>query len=298
MTRFEPGVFLLLIQLLLSVSGNAVFAAGKYFETEPGVELYYEDSGSGAPIVFVPGWTFTTEVFIHQQRHFSQSNRVIVLDPRSQGRSSISLHGNDYVTHGADLARLIKHLALKDFVLVGWSNGCLETWAYIRAEGLDKLRAHACIDLSPKPLATETDVWVEGPLDDIAVAYHTYLRDAKGQRQFVAWYTQEVMVERELDAQELDWAVAQSLRSPPFVAAALFASGLFSDYRAEAKLLDKSRPSLFVIAKHWADSAVPYIQQNFPATQTVVLGGHMMFWEHPQAFNQALENFLVPEQQP
>jgi pimeloyl-ACP methyl ester carboxylesterase len=96
---------------------------GKYIEVEPGVELYYEDYGQGTPLLFVPGWTFTGEVFEHQVAHFAATHRVIVVDPRGQGRSSVTLHGNDYATHGADLAKLIKALELRDVVLVGWSFG-------------------------------------------------------------------------------------------------------------------------------------------------------------------------------
>lgn len=122
---------------------------GNYIEVEPGVEIYYEEKGTGTPIVFVPGWTFTTEVFVHQIEHFSKTHRVIAIDPRSQGRSSITLHGNDYTTHAADLAKIIKALDLQDVVLVGWSFGCLETWGYVKQEGTKALQAMVCIDLSP-----------------------------------------------------------------------------------------------------------------------------------------------------
>jgi non-heme chloroperoxidase len=127
---------------------------GKYIEVEPGVELYYEDYGQGTPLLFVPGWTFTGEVFEHQVAHFAATHRVIVVDPRGQGRSSVTLHGNDYATHGADLAKLIKALELRDVVLVGWSFGSLAAWGYVQQEGLAALKAMVGIDLSPKPLST------------------------------------------------------------------------------------------------------------------------------------------------
>lgn len=87
--------------------------SGTYLEVEPGVELYYEDSGEGPPLVLVPGWSFTTEVFTHQFAHFSKSHRVVSFDPRSQGRSTVTLHGNDYETQSTDLAKLIDHLELE-----------------------------------------------------------------------------------------------------------------------------------------------------------------------------------------
>lgn len=266
---------------------------GKYIEVEPGVEIYYEDKGEGTPIVFVPGWTFTGEVFDHQVAHFANTHRVITMDPRSQGRSSVTLHGNDYTTHAADLAKLIKALGLKDVVLVGWSFGCLAAWGYVRQEGLDALKAMVCIDLSPKPLSANPGDWVEGPLDEIAGAYTSFLRSRQGQRDFVTYYADEVMVQRELLPEEMFWIVEQSFKTPPHVAAALFASGMFSNYIEEAKAVDASLPALSIIAEHWADTAVAFVNRHFPNTKTAVLGGHMMFWEHPDKFNAILGDFLA-----
>jgi pimeloyl-ACP methyl ester carboxylesterase len=266
---------------------------GKYIEVEPGVEIYYEEMGTGTPLVFVPGWTFTSEVFIHQMEHFSKTHRVIAIDPRSQGRSSMTLHGNDYAAHAADLASIIQALDLQDIVLVGWSFGCLETWGYVKLNGVKALKAMVCIDLSPKPLSVNSQDWVEGPLDEIAGAYNTYLLSRKGQREFVTYYADEVMVQRELNPDEMFWIVEQSLKTPTYIASALFASGMFSNHMAEAKLVDDTLPALSIIAEHWADTAVPFMQQHFPKTKTAVLGGHMMFWEHPEKFNTILGDFIA-----
>ncbi|MGR8948320.1 MAG: alpha/beta fold hydrolase [Gammaproteobacteria bacterium] len=270
--------------------------ADNYLQVEAGIELFYQDTGpnndSNATMILVPGWTFSTEVFSQQISHFSKTRRVIALDPRSQGRSTLTVAGNDYITHASDLAKLIDALALDNFVLVGWSFGCLDTWGYIKLAGIGKVRAHVCIDLPPKPLSIDTDDWVEGPLDDVAAAYHTYLRTPQGQREFVRWYADEVMIQREISAEEMSWIVQQSLRSPPFVAAALFASGNFSNHLPEAKRLDESRPSLFVVAEHWSGTAVPYLNAQLPKSTVKVLGGHMMFWEFAQEFNRIVDDFL------
>ncbi len=284
---------------LISVLAVVVFVlsplpllAGGYIEVEPDVDIYYEEKGQGPTIVIVPGFTFTTEVFEHQLDGLSKSYRVVVIDPRSQGRSTVTVSGNDYITHADDLAKVIKKLDLKDITLVGWSFGCLTTWGYIRQEGLDNLKRHVCIDLSPKPLSVNPDDWVEGPLDEIAAGYHM-LRTPKGQRDFVAWYADEVMVQRDLTPEEMTWIVEQSAMSPPFVAAALFASGMFSNYMAEAKLLDEKRPSLMIVSEHWADTAKAFLGKHFPKTKVEVLGGHMMFWEHPDKFNKIIEDFIT-----
>jgi pimeloyl-ACP methyl ester carboxylesterase len=291
--NYPPLLIIIAIALCLTaIPFSSIARAGGFITIEPGVEMYYEDQGQGPPLLFVPGWTFTTEVFKHQLDRFSKSNRVVVIDPRSHGRSTVTLEGNDYVTHAADLAKVVESLDLNDFVLVGWSFGCLTTYGYVKQKGTDRLKGHVCIDLSPKPLSTQAGDWVEGPLDDIAGGYH-YLRTPAGQREFVAGYAEQVMVQRKLTKEELFWIVDQSAKSPPWVAAALFASGMFSNHMVEAALLDKTLPSLNIVAEHWKDTAVPFLKNHFPNTKVAVLGGHMMFWEHHEKFNKILSDFMA-----
>ena len=266
---------------------------GKYIKIEPGVEIFVQDTGSGDPLVLIPGWTFTTEVFHKQIEHFQKTNRVIAIDPRSHGRSSVTLHGNDYVTHGADLAKVIDALELKDVTLIGWSFGCLTMWEYIRQYGTGNLKSLVFVDLSAKPLSVNHEQdWVEGPLDEIAAVYTQYLRDPEKQREFVTAYATDVMVQRELEEKELNWIVEQSAKTPHYIAAQLFASGMFSDYRQEARLASESVPTLTIVAEHWADTAKNFVAQHAPQSAVEVLGGHMMFWEHAEKFNQIIGQFL------
>jgi non-heme chloroperoxidase len=268
---------------------------GNYIEVEPGIELFVEDIGSGEPIVFIPGFTFTTEVFSEQVKHFSKTHRTIVIDPRSHGRSTMTVHGNDYVTHGMDLQKVLKELKVENATLAGWSFGCLTVWEYIRQFGTDGIKSLVFIDMPPKSLSLQQDKdWVEGPLDDMAAAYTNYLRNPKGQRDFISAYATGVMVQRELKDEELDWIVEQSLKTPYYIAANLFSSGLFSDYRDEAAKSSESVPTLYVVAEHWAEAATSYLSTLVPKVSVEVLGGHLMFWEHSEKFNEIVEGFLEP----
>ncbi|KSU60339.1 haloperoxidase [[Bacillus] enclensis] len=264
-----------------------------YIEVEPGIELYVQDTGSGDPIIFIPGFTFTTEVFTEQVEHFSKTRRTIVIDPRSHGRSTITVHGNDYVTHGTDLGKVLKQLKVENATLVGWSFGCLTLWEYIRQFGADGIKTLVFIDMPPKSLSLNQDKeWVEGPLDDMAAAYTNYLRNPKGQRDFISAYATGVMVQRELKDDELNWIVEQSLKTPYYIAANLFSSGLFSDYRVEAAESSEALPTLYVVAEHWAKAAVSTVSTLAPKASVEVLGGHLMFWEHSEKFNELVDSFL------
>lgn len=267
-------------------------SGGKYVEVDPGVELFVQDVGKGDPIVFIPGFTFTTEVFSKQVEHFSKTNRVIVIDPRSHGRSTVTVHGNDYVTHGTDLGKVLRELDVENAVLAGWSFGCLTVWEYVKQFGFERIRSLVLIDMSPKSLSVNDGDWTEGPLDEIGSIYNTYLRNPQGHREFITSYITQVMVQRKLREEELAWLVGESLKTPYYIAANLFASGMFSDYWEQARIASETVPVLNVVAEHWADTAKAFIEKTALRSKVAVLGGHMMFWEHSEKFNEILEQFL------
>lgn len=265
---------------------------GKYIEVDPGIELFVQDVGQGDSLVFIPGFTFTTEVFSKQVDYFSRTNRVIVIDPRSHGRSTTTVHGNDYVTHGTDLAKVLKQLNVKGATLVGWSFGCFTVWEYMKQHSGHSIKSLVLIDMPPKSLSVNDEDWVEGSLDDIAAIYNTHLRTPQGQREFITDYITQVMVQRNLKEQELTLLIEQSLKTPYYIAGNLFASGMFSDYREEAKMASESVPTLAIVAEHWADTAVPFLKSLSPNSSIEILGGHMMFWEYGDKFNEMLDRFL------
>jgi pimeloyl-ACP methyl ester carboxylesterase len=266
-------------------------AVGKYVEVSPGVELYYEEVGSGVPIVFVPGWTFTTEVFEHQVAHFSKTHRVIAVDPRSQGRSPVQPGGNNYEQHAADLAGFIKKLDLTGFILVGWSVGNHTVWKYVEHEGTSALKALVTIDMSPTSMSPNPDNWTEGTFEELAGVYNM-LETSQGHRGFVEAYATELMVQRALTPAELFWIIDLSVRTPTAIARELFASLLFSDCTKGAKTASESVPTLNFIAEHWSARAEPFMTKMFPKTKNVVMGGHLLFWEHHEKFNRILEEFI------
>jgi pimeloyl-ACP methyl ester carboxylesterase len=264
---------------------------GAFLEVEPGIELYYEDYGEGPPLVFIPGWTFTTEVFVHQFEHFSKTHRVVSFDPRSQGRSTLTLHGNDYQTQGADLCKLMDHLNLKDPVLIGWSAASLTVWEVVRLRGCAPLKGLVTIDMPPTPLTGRDEDWAEFDMAGAAKFYQG-LMTSKDHRELITWYAKELMVQRNLTTEELAWIVGQSTGTPPWVAAAYCASEWFSDYLPEAKEVDQKLQALFIVAESAAEKALPFLSKHLPNTQVQLLGGHFMFWEHPDQFNKTLEGFI------
>lgn len=265
----------------------------KYISVAADVELHYLDRGAGQPILFIPGLTFAGEIFAAQIEHFSKSHRVIAIDPRGQGLSTKTVHGNDYLTHGRDLAALIEALDLKDLVLVGWSTGNLEVWAYISQYGSERLKAAVTIDMSPLPLSPDPECWTEASIEEIRMVASQVLTSAEGTRAFFSDYATGVMVQRPMEPGELEYLLDISARTPYYICQALFNNAVLSDFFDTARQVSETLPSLMFIAEHWAEVAQPFMTRNFPGTKTHVMGGHLMFYEYPEQWNRVLEDFLA-----
>jgi non-heme chloroperoxidase len=268
------------------IAKEAAGVDGDFVRISDDVELYCEQAGEGTPLIFIPGWTFTTAVFAHQLAHFAGCYRVVTFDPRGHGRSSRTLENHNYRQHGADLAALIARLDLKKVILAGWSFGCLDAYAYVRREGIGNVKAFVAIDELPKSLAAAKNDGGEGDLATWRqfIDGTTYAR-RDFTREFSKW-----MVKRDLSAKELDWLVDQSLQTPSSTALLLLA--MFADYTAEARLMDGKIPVLNVLREERAERALAWIRTNLPHAESFVCKGHLHFWAEPEVFNAALDAFL------
>jgi non-heme chloroperoxidase len=91
-------------------------------ENSADVEIYYEDHGSGQPVVLIHGYPLNGDSWEKQERALLEAGyRVITYDGRGFGQSSQFTIGYDLDTFAADLKTLFDHLQLNDVVLVGFS---------------------------------------------------------------------------------------------------------------------------------------------------------------------------------
>lgn len=267
----------------------------KYFTVAPNVELHYLEKGEGKPILFIPGLTYSGEIFMEQIEHFSKDYRVIAIDPRGQGLSTKTVDGNDYLTHGRDLASLIEALDLRDLVLVGWSTGNLEVWSYIQQFGKERVSAAVTIDMSPHPLSPDPKWWTEGSIEDLSEVATQVMTSPEGVRAFFIEYLEEIMIQGKMEAEELEYLVDMSGKTPHYICQSLFCNAVFSNFFDTAKDVSETLPSLMFIAEHWSDVAKPFMEKHFKGTKTNVMGGHLMFYEYPEKWNSALEEFMASE---
>src|SRR6202008_2631537 len=100
-------------------------------ENSAPIELYYEDHGSGQPVVLIHGYPLDGHSWEKQLPGLLEAGkRVITYDRRGFGHSSQPTTGYDYDTFAADLKVLIDKLDLREAVLAGFSMGTGEVTRY------------------------------------------------------------------------------------------------------------------------------------------------------------------------
>jgi non-heme chloroperoxidase len=277
--------------LALTLSFYATAFAGQYVRVSPDLELYYEEAGSGSPLIFITGWTGVNEAFAQDQfPHFSKKYRVLAYDPRAQGRSSKTLEGHNYIQHGKDLRAFMETLKLKDPIVVGWSNGCTDVYGYFRTYGTDNIKAFVCIDQSPKQHRAQKGDW--GDFSDVSEV-GGFINGAAYDRPALMNEFLPTMLKRKITPEEVNWSLDQVRKTPNYVAVLLAADGSFADYTPEAVMIDGKIPVLNFVSEAQAESAKAWLAKNAPHSKIVVLGNHWMFHEFPDKFNAALDAFLA-----
>ncbi|MFE2749539.1 alpha/beta fold hydrolase [Streptomyces scopuliridis] len=270
-------------------------------ENSTPVELYYEDQGSGQPVVLIHGYPLNGHSWERQTRELlAQGYRVITYDRRGFGQSSKVNSGYDYDTFAADLNTVLETLNLRDVVLVGFSMGTGELARYVSRYGHERVAKLAFLaSLEPFLVAREDnpDGVPQEIFDGIAAT-------AKADRY--AWYKQFYADFYNLDenlgtriSEEVvtgSWNVA--IRSAPVAAYAVVPAWI-EDFRPDVEAVRVSgKPAL--ILHGTKDNILPIdatarrFHNALPEADYVEVEGapHGLLWTHADEVNTALRDFL------
>ncbi len=96
----------------------------EYIEVEPNVHLHVTDAGEGKPIVLIPGWPLSDEMYEYQYNDLINKNfHVIGITLRGFGKSSKPYGDYNYDIHASDIKKVLDKLDIKDAILGGFSMG-------------------------------------------------------------------------------------------------------------------------------------------------------------------------------
>src|SRR5258708_16591844 len=114
------------------------------------IDIYYEDHGSGRPVVLIHGFPLSGAAWEKQVSALLKAGyRTITYDRRGFGKSSQPTLGYDYDTFAADLNTIMTTLDLRDAALVGHSMGTGEVARYLGTYGSD--RVNKAVFVAPIP---------------------------------------------------------------------------------------------------------------------------------------------------
>ncbi|MDO4904707.1 MAG: alpha/beta hydrolase [Lautropia sp.] len=99
---------------------------GEYVEVD-GARLYVEQQGNlaGPPLIFVPGGFGEIEVFNKLTPTLGRTHRLIGIDSRGHGKSTLGPHPLSYRRLAQDVAAVASHLQLARYSVLGHSDGAI-----------------------------------------------------------------------------------------------------------------------------------------------------------------------------
>ncbi|MFF2276784.1 alpha/beta fold hydrolase [Agromyces sp. NPDC058126] len=268
-------------------------------ENSQNIDLYYEDHGSGQPVVLIHGYPLSGASWEKQSAALLQAGyRVITYDRRGFGKSSQPTTGYDYDTFAHDLKVVLETLDLRDVVLVGFSMGTGELGRYLGAYGGERI-AKAAFLASLEPFLLQAD---DNPTGVPAEVFAGIEAAAKADRY--AWFDDFFQDFYNLDetlgsriseaAVRGSWNTAAS--ASWFASSAVVQSWL-TDFRDDIAKVEV--PSL--ILHGTADRILPIdatareFVKRLPSADYVEIEGapHGLLWTHGDEVTEALLAFLA-----
>lgn len=267
-------------------------------ENTTDIELYYEDHGTGQPVVLIHGYPLDGSSWEKQTAALLEAgHRVITYDRRGFGRSSKATEGYDYDTFAADLKTVLDTLDLRDVVLVGFSMGTGELGRYLGTYGSERV-AKAVFLGSLEPYLLQADDNPDGVpqsvFDELLAAVQAD-RYAFFTQFFSGFFNTDEFLGNRLSQEALDANQQLAYNASPY--ASVWAQPTWlTDFRGDIEKIDV--PSLIVHGT--GDNILPVdatgrrFAQALPAATYVEIEGapHGMLWTHADEVNEILLDFL------
>src|SRR6266481_653353 len=270
-------------------------------ENSGNIDLHYEDHGSGSPVILIHGYPLSGASWEKQvPALLDAGHRVITYDRRGFGKSNKPTTGYNYDTFAEDLHRLITHLEVRDFAVVGFSMGGGEVARYLGKYGSNGVSKAVIISGVP-PFLLKTPDNPEGVDGSVfegiqkAVAADRY---AFFTEFFKNFYNTDVLLNKRVSEQavQASWNLAAGASATASLACV---PTWHEDFRKDVNKIDVST----LVMHGDADRILP-IAASGARTAKLIKGArlavvkdgpHCITWTHADEVNAELVNFLGKE---
>ena len=246
-----------------------------------GNKIYYEDTGNGAPVIFLHGNPGTHRLWQYQSSHFKDRYRVLGIDMRGFGQSDKPV-GADYHPSAlaSDIAEIISRLNLNRPVLAGLSMGSMVSLAL----ALEYPERIGGLILA----GTTSDRRDRDPEKELQrlrrLGFDLYL-----SQLVTSWYMPDA------DPQLIEWTLSQVRTTEQHVREATIAA--LARFHVTDRLREIKVPTLIMAGD--TDAVTPAdrartIQERILESELVVFpnAGHMFIAECPDQVNPVMDKFL------
>jgi non-heme chloroperoxidase len=267
-------------------------------ENSGNIDLYYEDHGSGEPVVLIHGYPLSGASWEKQVPVLlSAGHRIVTYDRRGFGKSSQPTTGYNYDTFAEDLHKLVAQLELRDFALVGFSMGGGEVARYLGKYGSKGVSKAVIISgippfllkTSDNPEGVDGSVF-EGIQKAIVADRYTFFTEF-----FKNFYNTDLLLGKRVSEQavQASWNLAAAASATASLACV---PTWHEDFRKDLARFDV--PTLVIHGD--ADRILP-ISASGPRTAKLIKGArlrvvkdgpHCITWTHAEEVNSELVTFL------
>jgi pimeloyl-ACP methyl ester carboxylesterase len=264
-----------------------------------GTRLYYEEAGTGLPVVFVHEFAGDYRTWEPQMRHFSRSHRCVTYSQRGYPPSDVPAQPDQYLqsVFRDDVIALMDALKIDKAHVVGHSMGAataLHVGIKYPSRCVSVTAAGCGYGSSPDPKVVEQSraasrdnakMFAENTMEEGARRYgdgptrqSQKHKDPRGYAHFIKMLSEHSKVGHSLTMANLQ------AKRPTL-------------YEMEADLKKFAPPLLVIVGDEddWCLDASIYLRRTVPTAGLVVVPrtGHTITSEEPEKFNAALEEFFA-----
>lgn len=243
------------------------------------IELYFEESGEGDPIIFVHGWMEDYSMWSSQIEYFSREHRVIAYDQRGHGRSDKPEKGYSIRTLSDDLYSFTQNLNIERFTLIGHSMGGMTAMVFA-LDHPEKISRLILIGTDAKStLSLRIMLWT---------LLHVLPYSTFAEGSDIKYFKPSEKMKKE--------ATERALRTPKYAAYECFKE-FCTNYDIRDRVSGIKVPTLIIVGDK--DNLTPiklsqYMNRQIKGSKLIIIpdSKHMPMIEKPEKVNAIIDEFI------